>query len=684
VTLTQAAVLRPGDWVRYDGGEHQVIALAGTSVRLRSDNGAESVVLVAYLLASPEFALIDGAPMPSMEPFGLLDGLPVKVLEEAREWERHIMEVETGLPSNSLPGATPRAGFDPANTTIAERDQAKAAELGMSLRTVKARRARYARQGLWGLVDQRAVRLREATGRADARLVAAIRQVVDAETDTSTGTRSRLIRRVVKAVEATYGPGVVPLPGRSTFYKVIDAVSSGRHTFGSAVTRRQTANRPQGLFTPTHAARPGEQVQIDSTPIDVLVLLDNGAPVRADLTIAVDVATRTICAAVLRPVGTKAVDAALLLAKMLVPEPMRPSWSAALRMSASRLPHARLVDIDTRMELAAARPVIVPDTIVIDGGKVFVSDTFARACDRLGVSVQRARPRTPTDKAIVEATFGSINTLFCQHVAAYTGSNTTLRGLDATGAWTLPELQDLLDEWLLVGWQPRPHDALRDPMLPRRALSPNEMYAALVAAAGYLPLTLSGDDYLELLPLVWRQINAYGIRIDYRTYDCVELGPWRLQHSGVTARRGLWEVHYDPYDATHVFVRTPDGWVTVPWTHLPMVSAPFAEFTWRHARALATEHGRDDTNETEVARVLDDLLSRAQAGPVDKLSDRIAARTRVAAAAHRPPPRGDPSDNSALPAEPGKPGEEDDEHGPLATVIPFGIFDADAEADRWR
>jgi putative transposase len=53
------------------------------------------------------------------------------------------------------------------------------------------------------LVDQRAVRLNEATGRADARLVAAIRQVVDAETDTSTGMRSRLIRRVVKAVEAT-------------------------------------------------------------------------------------------------------------------------------------------------------------------------------------------------------------------------------------------------------------------------------------------------------------------------------------------------------------------------------------------------------------------------------------------------------------------------------------------------
>lgn len=274
---------------------------------------------------------------------------------------------------------------------------------------------------------------------------------------------------------------------------------------------------------------------------------------------------------------------------------------------------------------------------------MFISETFTRACDRLGVSVQRARPHTPTDKAIVEATFSAINSLFCQHVAAYTGSNVTLRGMDATGAWTLLELQELLDEWLLVGWQPRPHDALRDPLAPRRMLSPNEKYAALIGAAGYFPLTLTGEDYLELLPVVWRQINAYGIRIGYRTYDCPELGPLRQQHSGVTARRGLWEVHYDPYDITKVFVRTSDWWISVPWTHLPMVSAPFAEFTWRHARTLAAERGVDDTNETEVARVLDDLLTRAQAGPVDKRTDRLAARGRVAAAIHRvPPPADDP------------------------------------------
>lgn len=678
MTLAPPAVVRPGDRVRFDGTDYLVVALAGTAVRLRADDGAEAVVLASYLMASPEFAVLGCDPLPSIDSFGLLDGLPVKVLEDAREWERHLVEVQTGLPPQSPEGAVPRPEYDPAMTTVSERERAKAAELGAGLRTIQTRRSRYLQQGLWGLVDQRATRLAEATGRADARVVAAVRDLVDAEIDTSTGTRSRLIRRVVKKLEAEHGVGVVPLPGKTTFYKVIEAVATGRHTFGSAVTRRQTANRPQGVFTPSFAARPGEQVQIDSTPIDVLVLLDNGVVARADLTIAVDIATRTVCAAVLRPVGTKAVDAALLLARMLVPEPMRPGWSQALRMSASLLPYERLLDVDARMELAAARPVIVPDTIVIDGGKVFVSEVFTRACERLGISVQRARPRTPTDKPVVEATFAAINTLFCQHVAGYAGPNPTRRGAGATGAWTLPELQDLLDEWLLAGWQPRPHDALRDPLQPRRVLSPNEAYAAQVAAAGYLPLTLTGDDYLELLPVEWRQINAYGIRIDYRTYDCVELGPFRLQHSGVTAKRGLWEVHHDPYDVTKVFVRTPDGWVTAPWTHLPMVSAPFAEFTWRHARTLTARRGGDDTNETEVARVLDDLLTRAEAGPVDKRTDRVTARGRVAAASHRPPA----SASEQADAPPPSPDEKGKQER-MATVIPFGIFDADAEADRW-
>ena len=154
----RSAALRPGDWLSFDGEDHQVVGLAGVSVRLRSTSGAESVVLASYLLASPSFALLDGTAAPTVEPFGLLDGLPEEVLAPAREWQRHVIEVETGLAPQAPPGTTPRREYDPAVTTVRHREHAKAAELGVGARTVARMRARYAQQGLWGLVDQRATR----------------------------------------------------------------------------------------------------------------------------------------------------------------------------------------------------------------------------------------------------------------------------------------------------------------------------------------------------------------------------------------------------------------------------------------------------------------------------------------------------------------------------------------------
>jgi putative transposase len=679
------AVLGVGDRITFDGDEHQVVGIAGSSVRLRRDDGTDQVLLAGYLMAAPDFIVHAGRNRPALEPLGLLDALPAEVVTEAEHWRDHLVEVETGFPPGAEPGTPPRPGYDPVTTTLADRQRAKAAELDTGVRTIERKRAAYQAQGLWGLVDQRALRTFDVAGQADARLVEVLRDLIAAETTDSTGTRSRLMRRASTLVEERYGPGVVPLPGKSAFYELVDRLTVGRHTFGSAVTRRQTANRPDKAFTATLAARPGEQVQIDSTPIDVMVLSADGVPVRADLTIAVDVATRTICAAVLRPVGTKAVDASLLLAKMLVPEPMRPGWADALRMSYSRLPFQELLSIDARMREAAARPVIVPEQVVIDHGKVFVSDTFTRACERLGISIQPARKGTPTDKGVVERTFDSIKTLFAQNVAGFKGANTQQRGRPVEAEWQLDELQELLDEWLIVGWAHRAHDALRDPHASRRKLSPNERYAALVAVAGYLPITLTGTDYLELLPVAWRAINAYGVRIDHRTYDAPELGPFRRQHSGLTGKRGLWEVHYDPYNLAEVYIRTSEGWVTAPWTHRAMVSAPFADFTWRHARLLAqraAQAGGPEPNETAIARALEALLTRAEHGP-DKAGERIATRTRTALGSHRPelPAAASLQVGGELVAQ-GDVVDAPSTSRP-AEVIPFGVFDADAEAEGW-
>lgn len=94
--------------------------------------------------------------------------------------------------------------------------------------------------------------------------------MIDAETGTSTGTRSRAIRRMRELLDEQHGPGVVELPSKTTLYRLLEVLSSGRHTFSSAVTRRQMANKPDRAYTATTAARPGEQVQLDATPLDVM------------------------------------------------------------------------------------------------------------------------------------------------------------------------------------------------------------------------------------------------------------------------------------------------------------------------------------------------------------------------------------------------------------------------------
>ncbi len=135
-------------------------------------------------------------------------------------------------------------------------------------------------------------------------------------------------------------------------------------------------------------------------------------------------------------------------------------------------------------------------------------------------------------------------------------------------AYGLPGLQELLDEWLVAFWLNRPHDGLRDPEHPGRAFTPDEKYAALIEAAGYVPVALSGDDYIELLPAEWRKVSAYGIKLARRSYDGEELNPLRLQPSGISEHGDRWEIRHDPYDVSKIHVRGLDGWITVFWKHL--------------------------------------------------------------------------------------------------------------------
>lgn len=693
----RAAVIGVGDDIRLSGEVFTVLALSGGVVRLADAAGAPLVVPLSRLAGDPTLELVAGQPRtPSLKS---LDGLPERVVTQARWWERHIVEVLTGLPVDPAPTDVMKPEYDVHRRSLRQRELAKLTELTQAghqvgLTTLKRQRRNYERDGLWGLIDRRATRRSSPAGRVDQRVVEAARRAINEETDRSTGTVARLRRRTEQLLAAEHGADAPAMPAERTFFRLVARLSRGRHTFGSARTRRSLAKQPAGPFGVITVARPGELMQIDSTPLDVRAVLDDGLIDRVELTGLVDVATRTAAAVVLRP-STKAVDASLLLARALAPEPMRPGWTDALRMSRSVLPHQSLTSIDQRLADAAARPVIVPETIVFDHGKAYLSQNFRAACRALGISLQPAHPDTPTDKPVVERTLQSVGTLFAQYVAGYVGSSVERRGKNAeqTAVWSMVELQGLLDEWVVAVWQNRPHDGLRDPLSPGKALTPNEKYAALVEAAGYVPVPLSADDYIELLPVTWRTINSYGVKINRRTYDAKALNPYRRQHSGIGHKNGRWEIHYDPYDVSRIWVRNhhDGGWITVTWTHLRTSPVPFGDMAWQHARVLLAQRGQDKATEAEITQAAAALLDRAERGPTASPADkpstrdrRVAGRTKATTAPSWPKPELPAETDQPALADP-EPAETDtDEQEATATVIPLPVFDARREAEQWR
>ena len=185
-----------------------------------------------------------------------------------------MTEVIDGVPCTSPDDALPRPAFDVTVTSLRQREQAKVDELvamgeEVTLRALQKRRTAYETDGLLGLVDRRSVRATSVAGRTDPRVVEALQRVLERNRQRSSGTADRLWHELVRELETGHGPGGVRLPSESTLRRLLKRLAEGRHATGSARTRRSLAQQPDGPFGAVFPVRPGELMQIDSTPLDV-------------------------------------------------------------------------------------------------------------------------------------------------------------------------------------------------------------------------------------------------------------------------------------------------------------------------------------------------------------------------------------------------------------------------------
>ena len=606
--MSSAAVrIQAGTRLVYDGDAAQVVELlaapSGVNVVLRVNPDHLVHVPLRELLTSDRVRVVPTEPGPaSDDPWDTATVVLAELTERERlimrERAAHVREVLTGFRSGSsflaAPGE-PRTQFDP-QLPLMTRYQAKAQELGMSVRALNKWVVRFHRQGDAGLAPRSRGPSPNPTGKADLRWVDTALEVMVEHTDLSRPSETMVIRRTNARVIARYGADVVRQPSRSTAFRVLAVLERRHPTFRLSTKRnRDIADRPKEVYGKLRPTRPGEYLLMDSTRLDVFALDPVTLRwVRAELTVALDWYTRCVTGLRVTPVSTKSIDAATVLYQTFRPRPPGQNWPKEAVWPDHGIPRAVLMDVDTitGSVVGAAHPAIVPDTLVVDHGRIFVSEHLMSVCERLGISVQPARLKTARDKGPVERFFETLREDLLQVLPGYKGPDVYSRGVDpeSEAFFFLDELEDIIREWVAVVYHRRPHSGLSDPHLHAMKMSPAMMFEHGVARAGYIEASRDPDLAYEFLKTVWRTIQHYGVEIGGRRYNGSVLDRYRNTSSAYGGKaKGRWPFQVDTDDVTRIYFRDPDTrrYHALVWEHAPSLMMPFSEDALAFARELA-------------------------------------------------------------------------------------------------
>ena len=539
--------------IHLDDGEYTFIEQRGALVKLRSSATGSYVTMH---LAEVSQRVVGLEPNVFADA-RLLDSLSDKQQTRTLDIADHLREIITG----SNPNLTrPHPQFDPNTTTQEQRVAAKLAELEatnlkMVRSTLMRKLAAFKKAGDTAIIDKRALSGKVTPAQQRVQIIEALCEVIAAQRGESTGTAQRLIHLTGVELRLQHGADAPELPSDRSMYRLIDVYTSNKHTTGSAKTRRSLADRPDHPFAKNTRTLPGAEVQLDSTPLDILVKVPGSSLQRPTLTIMIDVATRSILAYSFRLVAAKSVDHVGLIAQALTPIQNQPDRTRFREMVQLQNPGCVLLGRDELARLALHSPFIYPRTLVIDNGKDFKSTPTIRAADAFHMRVIFSPPRTPTTKSIVERMFATIKDMFAQYQPGFTGGSVEFRGEEIEKRKDLLDvyaLQELFHDWVLNVWQNRPHSSLRDPLHPGVHFSPNQMAAAAASVVGGIDIPLTRDDFIALLPSQRRTLTPTGFRHANHFYDAPELHQYR-------GREQTMVIHTDPYNPATVWAKTADG-----------------------------------------------------------------------------------------------------------------------------
>ncbi len=611
-----------GTHFRLDGETVEVVEFAslatGMEVVLKDGRDRLARMSLRELLTSDRAELVHDRSGPSSaddEDLAavVLNRLTKEEKKEVLERAEHVREMLTGYRSGSedLPRADePRSQYAPG-LPMRDRYEAKAAELGVTTRTVRRWARAFRELGEAGLVPKTA-KADGGLGNADPRWVEAAEEVLKEYEEESRPSVKVVLEEVEARLRTKFKLVKIPVPPRTTAYRWMQELERRHPTFRLSTQRnRDIADRPWGVYGKLRPTRPGEYVLMDTTRLDVFAL----DPVtlrwmQAELTIAMDWYTRCIIGLRVTPVSTKAIDAAAVLYQAYRPQPVPQSWPREAAWPEHGIPRGVLVEAEAVHGPVTGvwGPKVAPETLIVDHGKIYLSAHLTSVCRRMGISVQPARLRTGRDKGPAERYFRTLREDLLQRLPGYKGPDIHSRGLnpEKDAFFFHHELEAIIREWTAVTYHRRPHAGLLDPHLPQVELSPAAMFEHGLARAGYIEVPRDPHLAYEFLDVSMRTVQHYGVEINGRRYNggCLD-GLRDMAGSDIDLNKRRLPFFADPDDVTRIHFRDHERvWHTLQWEHAPSLTMPLSEEALQFARRLAAKEYTYPNDRLAIALLL--------------------------------------------------------------------------------
>lgn len=336
-----------------------------------------------------------------------------------------------------------------------------------------------------------------------------------------------------------------------------------------------------------------EQVQMDHTPVDVIVVDErHRLPIgRPYLTVAIDVLSRGIGGMVVTLEAPSALSVGLCLAHVVTD---KRAWLERLGVGEAVWPVSGK-----------------PSEIYVDNAAEFKSEALRRGCEQHGIRTGWRPPGQPHFGGIVERVIGTMMQMV-HELPGTTFSNPQQRkgyDSDRTAVLTVRELE----RWLALAvavYHGQVHATLGQ--------TPAGKWAEAAAANGHPPTVTSETAFLvDFLPVIRRTLTRTGFVIDHVGYFSNALKPWIAHRE----RLSRFVLRRDARDISRIWALDPQGstYVEVPYR---TVSHPPISL-WEHQAAVARlrEQGRAQVDEHALFRTVEQMRA---------ITDTAATTTRRA------------------------------------------------------